>query len=226
MPNHQGCCDYSPRNNSFTVTCRSRLLIFMAFISALVLLPSALAVSADGDANKISVSALQDIVVQNSSYQDYRIGRALLSRKAALLTFPGVWDPYSIHSLKVLRNVEARLSEMNIQIIAVTIDSPLKVGDLLEKYEIPFVVVSDPENQVARKLGAIEEIGDTLESQLKGAGVSMQGQQSYLPALKLFLFGQDGILQQHWKPTPEDLLLNQERVLDMAIRLAATTTSD
>ncbi|MBX2825216.1 MAG: peroxiredoxin family protein [Gammaproteobacteria bacterium] len=164
----------------------------------------------------MSVALLETVTLQTSSYQEYKLGRALMRRKATLLIFPGAWDPYSVHALKVLRNVESELAAMDVQIIAVTADSPLKIKELLDEHDIPFVVASDPELQVAQRFGMTETVDNARRAQLKPAGVD---EVQMLPTLNLLFFREDGVLEYHWRPNEAELLISQERVKEMAAHL-------
>jgi len=169
-------------------------------------------------AQKLSISKLESIVLKTSSYQDYKIDRALLRRKALLLIIPGAWDPYSIHVLKVLRNVDAELAAMGVQVIAVSADSPVRIKNLQDEHDIPFVVASDPELQVARSFDMLQSIDSKRKSQLKSIGV---GEVEQLAILNLLFFREDGGLENHWESTEMQRIISQEQVKKMAAHLNA-----
>lgn len=170
-----------------------------------------------------NASALEDVVLKTSTYQDYKLGRAVHLRKVALLVFPGAWDPYSIHALKILRNMEPSLADLDVQIIGVTMDSPLKVQKLLEAHDIPFVIASDPENIVARLLGTIEIIDEKQKEKLRHAGVDFtSGDTSHdiaLPVLQLSFFLEDGSLRGLWTASSEEALISSDKVKELATQL-------
>ncbi len=174
----------------------------------------------------MNASSLSDVVLKTSTYQDYKIGGALNSRKVMLLIFPGGWDVYSVHALKVLRNVEASLAQQEIQIIAVCMDSPLEIKGLLENHDIPFVIASDTQNIVARKLDALTPLDDARESQLRSAGIDVRESSGEagqvggeIPLLRLCVFDQQGTLVASWTSTDADTLISADTVLEMAARL-------
>jgi len=169
----------------------------------------------------LKVSSLDSIILKTSSYQDYKIGRALMRRKTVLFIFPGSWDPYSNHVLKVLRNLEADLAADNVQVIAVTTDSPLRIKNLQDKHDIPFVVASDPELWVARQFKMTESVAPARLEHLKQAGA---GEFKVLPTLNLLFFREDGELGGQWHPTEQDLIISQERVKEMAAHLHVPPT--
>ena len=164
----------------------------------------------------LGVSKLESVVVKTSSYQDYKIDRALIRRKAILLVFPGSWDPYSIHVLKVLRNVDAELAAMDVQVIAVSADSPIQIKSLLDEHDIPFVVASDPQLQVATRLNMVETVDAARREKFKRIGA---GEVEQVSTLNLLFFREDGEVDSHWHPTESELLISQEQVKKMAAHL-------
>ncbi|MEM6885173.1 MAG: redoxin domain-containing protein [Verrucomicrobiota bacterium] len=176
------------------------------------------AIAAETDKLPLHVSSLEGLVLKTSTYQDYKIGRALIRRKAVLLTFPGTWDPYSIHALKVMRNVEVELADMDVQIIAVTTDTPLKIKELLDEHNIPFVVASDLENRVAQSLGLVETLDEARLEQLKTTRAVIP-EHGTLALLNILFFRADGELESRWAPTQDGALITQEEVREMAAHL-------
>jgi len=203
---------------------RSGLSVALSMVVALLPIAS-LGKEASEALTGVGSSILKEVVVKTPTYQDYYIGRALGSRKAALLIFPGTWDPYSIHSLKVLRNIEADLADLDVQIFAVTSSSPLMLQKLLETHEIPFLVTSDQENKVARLLGATEFLSSRKVDQLKKVGIGIYlDRESGKPeaaSLRLYLFRNDGLLLEGWEPSIGNGLISADEIIKMAAQLDA-----
>lgn len=212
-PSHPDCSGYFRRNPDSPGKAQNPggILLFFGILTI-----STWAVSASEKQQSFRVDMLDSAVLKTSTYQDYHISRALKRRKAALLIFPGAWDPYSIHALKVLRNVEAELAAMDVQVIAVTADSPVKIKELLDEHDIPFVVASDPALLVADRFGMIEKVHSSRLKQLQHAGV---GEVKRLSTLNLLFFREDGKMESLWRPGEDDLLISQQQVKDMAAEL-------
>lgn len=203
-------------------------MIWLKSTTVTVLLAALFVVTPSGSADQpLDVRHLEGVILKNSTYQDYNLGRAVQRRKVILVVYPGYWDPYSVHTLKVLRNLDTELAGMNIQVIAVSMDSPVNVKKVIDDHKLPFVVISDPDSVAAKRLDATEPFTLEKKEKLQQAGISLGSgvSPSVLPKLHLFIFREDGSLAQRWYPETEKVLISADEIKDMVQELSATNES-
>jgi peroxiredoxin len=142
--------------------------------------------------------SFSEVRLENPSGEPYDIGRALSRRLTVLVLYRGAWCPYSVQLLKELRNMEPEILSKGFQIIAISPDRPFRVREMLDQMDVPFVVLCDRRNEVARALGLAPVLdGDVarryamasaLPDPLPGEG------EPRLPLPSLVVLGEDGMV--------------------------------
>ncbi|MGF1678442.1 MAG: redoxin domain-containing protein [Candidatus Methylacidiphilales bacterium] len=164
--------------------------------------------------SQLSETTFSGIVLHTVSKQEFDFFRATRRKKVALLLYPGDWDPYSVHALKVLRNSESVLMEWDYLVVVISPDRPEVQRRLYERMALPFVQLYDPEHQVARALGLMADLSSDRAAKLSSAGIDLLERtgrvQGSLPQLSLTLIHRDGIRFERWRPSEKGLLLDTE----------------
>lgn len=144
-----------------------------------------------------AIPAWDDVVLENSGGLDYQPGPAMRARLTVLALVRGGWCPYSVQLLKELRAVDEAITAKGFQIIVVTPERPARVRRMLEELELPFVVVSDRANELARRLDLAPMLSGEEQKRMVEAGVELplplSGESaSRLPRVALLVLGEDG----------------------------------
>jgi peroxiredoxin len=77
-------------------------------------------------------------------------------RPAVVVLYRGAWCPFCNIALKVYRDrLQGSLRERGIELIAISPQRPDGSMTMKEKHDLDFAVLSDPGNQIARRLGVL-----------------------------------------------------------------------
>jgi hypothetical protein len=136
------------------------------------------------------------LVLEDALRQPYDIGRATQRRLTLVAVLRGHWDPYSNQLLKELRNGEQQILDKGFQIIAITPDNPYRMRGTLDRFDLPFVLCSDPGLKVAGSLGLVRAMTAEKEKALAEAGIRFRESETE-PAPRvagpaLVILGEDG----------------------------------
>lgn len=196
---------------------RARLVILF-----LLSLPVSSFAGNPGSASPVRAPDFSGIVLKAPGLQDYDLGRALQRRFALLVVFPGSWDSPSIHALKVLRNHESDLADMDFQVVVVGPEHPRWMQELLDRHQLPFVLLSDPDHQVGRLLGIMEPLSEARKHRMEEVGIDLIRRtgsvQEALPALSFCFFGSDGTPHFLWQPEVPEEIVTAEAICERAIK--------
>ncbi|MEM6820407.1 MAG: redoxin domain-containing protein [Verrucomicrobiota bacterium] len=170
--------------------------------------------------SKIQAKDFSGIKLKTATLEDYNLGRAVMRRNVVLIIYPGGWNPYGIHGLKMLRNSEQELNKFEFQTIAVTPDLSRGIRETLDKHQLPFVLLSDPEHQVARILKCLEPLTEDKKHKLKESGIDLISRtgriQSEIPRVTFCFIGADGGVHRLWLLEDDTEIPNQEKLIEWA----------
>lgn len=117
---------------------------------------------------KLSQSALK----KGDSLPPFELGDAtgkqvsstdLLAKGGLVLSFyRGGWCPYCNLELKALQNILSDIEAKGYQLVAVTPETPDHSLSTSQKNELKFTVLSDLENQLAKKMGLVFQMPQDL----------------------------------------------------------------
>ena len=75
-------------------------------------------------------------------------------RKVALYFYPKADTPGCTRQACAVRDVYPQIAEEGVVVIGISPDSPEKLVKFREKHNLPFILLSDPDHQVAEAYGA------------------------------------------------------------------------
>jgi peroxiredoxin len=126
--------------------------------------------------------------------------RGLLAKGPLLISFyRGGWCPYCNLALNALQDSLSAIKARGVTLVAISPELPDQSLTMQEKNELQFPVLSDVENNLARKLGILFQQPDTLRPILEANGVDLRarnGDDSYkVPFPASYLVDSKGIIQ-------------------------------
>jgi len=77
-----------------------------------------------------------------------------LGKKVVIYFYPRADTPGCTRQACGLRDVYPKIEDKNVLVIGISPDQPEKLVKFREKYNLPFILLSDPDHKVAEKYGA------------------------------------------------------------------------
>ena len=139
-----------------------------------------------------------DFQLNNATQQSINLYKQLENGPVVLTWYRGGWCPYCNITLHFLQEKLPAFKEHNAQLLALTPEQPDKSLDTKEKNSLEFEVLSDLDNQVARKFGVVytlpEEIHNAYEN---GFGLSDYNgnEKGELPLAATYVIDTSGIIR-------------------------------
>lgn len=112
-------------------------------------------------------------------------------RKVALYFYPRDNTPGCTRQACAFGNAYQELSDKNITVIGISKDSAASHANFIEKYNLPFLLLSDPEHKVIEQYGMWQE-------------KKMYGKVSFGTVRSCFLIDEEGIIVKIFKKVKPD----------------------
>lgn len=129
---------------------------------------------------KISDNALKtgdfvkDFSLPNVDNSLISLESVLHQKDFVLLSFyRGVWCPYCNLELKALQSIKTELDALNVELIAISPQTPDNSLSTQEKNELTFKVLSDMDNVVAKEFGLIFSLDEALRPIYQTFGIDI-----------------------------------------------------
>ena len=98
----------------------------------------------------------------------------LLSKGPLVITFyRGSWCPYCNLELRAYQEILPQIKERRAYLVAISPESPDKSLTFSEKLELDYEILSDINNDVARKLGIVFKLDNSLIDLYKSMGIDL-----------------------------------------------------
>jgi peroxiredoxin len=145
--------------------------------------------------------------------------RQLLAEGPLVLTFyRGAWCPYCNLELAALQAVLPQIEAAGAQLVAVSPQTPDNSLSTVQKNQLAFTVLSDTDSQLARKLGILFTLPESLRPIYQAFGIDLvktNGNNSLeLPVPATYFIGQDGVIAQAWMDVDYRKRVEPEMVID------------
>jgi peroxiredoxin len=126
--------------------------------------------------------------------------KELLAKGPLFISFyRGGWCPYCNLALNALQDSLSAIKARGVTLVAISPELPDQSLTMQEKDELQFPILSDVENNLARKLGIVFQQPDTLRPILEANGVDLQarnGDDSYeVPFPASYLVDSKGMIR-------------------------------
>lgn len=140
------------------------------FLSALFILGTAHSAYAQFDDLGPAIgSQIPDFTLQDSDGNDVSYD-VLKGDKGLVMAFvrSAEWCPYCQLQLQDIGKHEDALNELGYNLVSVSYDSVAQLGTFDVKYDIPYVMVSDPDSELIKAFGILNE---TVEPESRAYGI-------------------------------------------------------
>lgn len=122
---------------------------------------------------------------------------AILAQGPAVITFyRGGWCPYCSLALQALQQILPEITARGATLVAISPQTPDSSLSTNDKLELAFPVLSDEGNDVAKSLGLLFTVPETLRQTYRGFGIDIptsNGDDSFsLPVPATYVVGIDG----------------------------------
>ena len=153
----------------------------------------------------------------------------LLGKGPLIISFyRGGWCPYCNLELNALQKYQDRFKSLGAQLIAITPELPDGTLNSIEKHEITFEVLSDVDNEVAKKFGLVFKLPEELKDIYRSFGFDLEksnGNDTWeLPIPATYIVSPDGIIEyafvnaDYTKRLEPDTILAQLERMNAALK--------
>lgn len=124
----------------------------------------------------------------------------LLEKGPVVVTFyRGGWCPYCNIELAGYRSILDEIHKKGAELVAISPELPDKTVDIIRKNELNYQVLSDIDNNLAKKLGIVMKLTDELVKTYKSFGIDVEssnGNKNFeLPVPATYVIDKDGIIK-------------------------------
>lgn len=139
---------------------------------------------------------LPDFALHDSDGRTWQ-QKDLLTSKGLLICFQrGGWCPFCNIELRSLQNALPQLHEKGVTLVAITPDSIEDTLSRKEKMQLDFLVLSDPENELVRRLGCLIDQPEEMRPFLETYEVWKTRKSLEIPVPATILVDGDGIVRE------------------------------
>lgn len=206
---------------------RSRLIGLISVV-LLCWLPASQAEIADSPTQVHPVligSSVPDVLLRGDQDEDAGLKQAVAGKPTVLVFYRGGWCPFCNFQLGQLQGIEGELTEMGVQLIAITPDPPGALRGVTQKHQLEYRLLSDSNMAAAEAFGVAYKLSDDLVARYKKHDIFMSntaGEPRYqLPVPAIFLVNDEGVIEFTYV-NPDHKIRIQPELLLTAARLMVT----
>ncbi len=122
----------------------------------------------------------------------------LKNGKMILAFYRGSWCPYCHLELKFLQDNLSRIKDKNAVLIAISPQTPDHSLSMTEKYNLEFEVLTDHNNDFAKKLGIVFQLQDFVLPYYRSLGINLsdfnKNEENLLPVPAVFIVDQNKVI--------------------------------
>ncbi|MEL6556715.1 MAG: peroxiredoxin-like family protein [Bacteroidota bacterium] len=139
-----------------------------------------------------------DFTLVNASGEQVNLASVLVEEKVVLTFYRGTWCPYCNLQLAQYAQVIDQIKEAGATLLAISPQTPDESLNIQEKNELPFEVLSDVGNLVARKFTTVFRNGDVPVNTMTELGFDFDAHYSddsrEIPVPAVFIIEKDGTI--------------------------------
>jgi len=163
-------------------------------------------------------STIPEIILPNATGKLVNLNTILENNKVVLTFYRGGWCPYCNLELKAFQKVLPQIEEKGAKLIAISPETPDNSLSTSEKNNLSFEVLSDDNNEVARALGLVFKMQESLQKLYKSSfGIdlvqSQQNTNQELPIAATYVIEKDGTISYAFLSEDYKLRANPSEVI-------------
>ncbi|MDP2137235.1 MAG: peroxiredoxin-like family protein, partial [Candidatus Didemnitutus sp.] len=170
--------------------------------------------------------AMPAATLRTADDQAVQLADLVEGRSTVLIFYRGGWCPYCTRQLADLQEVEAGLTDLGYQLIALSPDRPFAVAEAMNKHHYAYRLFSDRGMEAAAAFGLAFRMDDETRQAYEGYGFDLapipgEPEARWLPVPAVFLVDRSGTIRfahsdanYPQRLTPEELLVAARRALN------------
>lgn len=138
---------------------------------------------------------MPDVQLKTSTGNPFKLRPATLGKWTVVFYFRGGWCPYGRRQIKEFRGIDGKLLDENVDVIGISPDSPGRLMDMVQEFQVGFILISDEKFDAALSMGLMETLPlkGTETYERAGAILMPLSQGGYaMPRSALWLVNPDG----------------------------------
>lgn len=145
---------------------------------------------------------IPDISLPNAKGELIHLKNILKEQKVVLAFYRGGWCPYCNLELKALQQFLPEISAKGARLVAISPQTPNETLTTAEKNSLNYEVLSDANNTVARAMGLVYKLPDSLIALYQKFGIDLNrsnGTTAWeLPIAATYIIEQNGTISYHF----------------------------
>lgn len=141
---------------------------------------------------------MPDFLLLNATGKMIDSNDVLKNGKMILAFYRGSWCPYCHLELKFLQDNLSRIKDKNAVLIAISPQTPDHSLSMAEKYNLEFEVLTDHNNDFAKKLGIVFQLQDFVLPYYRNLGINLsdfnKNEENLLPVPAVFVVDQNKVI--------------------------------
>lgn len=170
-----------------------------------------------------------DFTLNDQNGKEVNLYQLLKKGPVVLSWYRGGWCPYCNLELKGLADKTAEINQLGATLIALSPELPDKSLSTIEKNHLPFTVVSDTDNQVARKYDLVYKLDvETATRYETGFGLSQYNgnDKAELPIPATYIIDRNGIVRFAFLNSDYKKRANPDEVLMQLTQLVRASNNN
>ncbi len=164
-------------------------------------------------------NTIPEIVLSNASGKFVSVNKILTNHKKVVIAFyRGGWCPYCNLELKALQNIIPEIEAKGAKLIAISPESPDNSLTTIEKNALNFEVLSDINNEVARKMNLVFQLPEELQNLYQKFGIDLDSNQGNtnqeLPIAATYVVESNGTISYHFLEEDYKLRADPSEILE------------
>lgn len=143
-----------------------------------------------------------DFTLPNAKGEQIALNDLLKEGKVVLTFYRGGWCPYCNIALKALQSKLPEIKVKGATLVAITPETPDNTLSTQDKNELDFHVLTSENNELARSLGLVYQLPESLVTLYRKFGIDLiesQGNEaSELPVAATYVIEQNGKVSYHF----------------------------
>lgn len=162
---------------------------------------------------------MPDFILPNSSNQMTTLNELTQNCNIIVNFYRGNWCPYCKMELMALKKYFAEFKKFNGKIIAIAPENPQQSVQTVEEFDLPFDVLSDTDNKLAKQIGIAYAIPEYLLKVYEKYGLDISKHNSSdkfeLPLPATYVLDKEGVVRYTFVTPDYTIRANMEDILDV-----------
>lgn len=161
---------------------------------------------------------IPNVILPNAKGEQVNLNKILEDNFIVISFYRGGWCPYCNLELRTLQQYLPEFEKYNAKLIAISPEKPDNSLSTVEKNQLKFEVLTDINNQEAKKFGIVFEYPKYLEDTFNGFGLDLKkynnSDKIELPLPATYVVDKEGVIQYAFADEDYTKRANPEEIVD------------